>query len=120
MPTSQNRRVLTLLQQRAREGRGLNSAEMVRHPTPDGGKPVLRLAARIRDLRDQGYQFTSKRHSNNTVSYFYAGEVERAAEAPVAASVPPAADSLSGSLSGSLFDPHEFNQRPRGAYEEAA
>lgn len=108
-PRSQNDRVLLLLKQRKAAERGLSTVEMIRIPTADGGKPITRLAARVRDLQDRGYRIRSERRLDGTSTYFLDGD-----PAPETA---PAAGEPSGS---ELFDVHEFNPPPRGAYDSEA
>lgn len=94
---SQSTRVLKAL--RAAGPSGVDTTAFLAPSVIDGGKPVLRLAARIRDLRDQGHRITSRRLMNNTVRYFL---VESCS------SVPASPDVRGGS-----------GPRDRGATEEA-
>lgn len=64
----------------------LHHARVVRHddflpPTIDGRKPILRLAARIYDLRQRGYKIRDERTESGMVDYFL---VARPAGAEVA------------------------------------
>ena len=127
---TQNDRVLALLRQRGDQG--LNTADLMA-PAVDGRKPILRLAARIFDLQQQGYRIRSVRRSNATVSYFLVGERELGrplseAEAPARreqaspGSVPSQegvrlAAAVQESQEG-LFDTGEFAPKP--SYRDAA
>ena len=78
-PVTQNDRVLKLL--RAREGEGINTTDLMA-PAADGGKPILRLAARIDDLRKRGHGFEVRRRSNGTVTYVLLHDAERGSRSP--------------------------------------
>lgn len=54
---SQKARVLDLLRERGPAG--ISALDFIRQPTADGGKPVLRLAARLWDLRMDGHEIRS-------------------------------------------------------------
>lgn len=43
----------------------------------DGGKPIRRVAARIRDLRAEGHPIGTRRAENGTAIYYLAGPVPR-------------------------------------------
>ena len=100
---TQNDRVLALLRQRGDQG--LNTVDLMA-PAVDGGKPILRLAARIFDLQQQGHRIRSVRRSNATVSYFLVEEPREAAQEPA------------GEPSEPLFDTSGL--RARGSYRDAA
>lgn len=69
---SQNDRVLAAL----RNG-PVNPVQFAELPTLDGGRPILRLAARIGVLRDRGHHITSQKQSNGTVTYTLVRDAER-------------------------------------------
>lgn len=69
---TQSQRVLAAL----RNG-PVNTTDFAQLPVIDGGKPVLRIAARIFDLQQQGYLITTRRRSNATVDYRLVGDVEQ-------------------------------------------
>ncbi len=50
---TQTARVKRLLDQRGRQG--LTAVDFAQTPTADGGPPILRVAARVNDLKNQGY-----------------------------------------------------------------
>lgn len=54
---TQTDRVLAALH--AHPNRGINSVDFIRFPTIDGGPPITRLAARIEELRNQGFNIES-------------------------------------------------------------
>jgi hypothetical protein len=54
---SQSDRVLAALYDHPE--RGINSVDFLRFPTLDGGPPITRLAARIEELRVQGFNIES-------------------------------------------------------------
>jgi Helix-turn-helix domain len=54
---------------RALEHGPVSTTDFVHAPT-DGGKPILRLAARIHDLQCAGYRIRSERRLNGTCTYF--------------------------------------------------
>ena len=41
----------------------------IRHPTVDGGPPILRVAARIHELRADGHEITETRAPDGTAVY---------------------------------------------------
>lgn len=61
---SQKDRVYRLLV--ARGAAGLTNVDMLLPGVADGGKPVTRLAGRIKELRDDGHRIVSKRLMNGT------------------------------------------------------
>jgi hypothetical protein len=65
---SQRDRVLKAL--RDAGPNGVDTTAFLAPSVIDGQKPILRLAARVRDLRDQGHRITSQRLMNGTVRYF--------------------------------------------------
>lgn len=103
---TQNERVLALLRDRGL--RGLNTVDL-HAPTCDHGKPILRLAARVRDLQDQGFAIRSERKSNGTATYFLMSDAERNVgkpERPALPSEPPPGHRVDVSLDvTSLFNP---------------
>lgn len=54
----------------------VNTTDFAQLPVIDGWKPVLRIAARIFDLQQQGHRITTSRRSNGTVDYILADDVE--------------------------------------------
>lgn len=54
---AQTQRVLQLARKRGRHG--ITATDFLLPDVADGGKPITRLAARIRDLQDDGVRFTS-------------------------------------------------------------
>ena len=117
---TQNERVLKLL--RARAGEGVNTTDLMA-PDADGGKPILRLAARIDDLRRRGHGFEVRRRSNGTTTYVLLHDAERGSCSPQASpTISLRSDSSAAApLSAGLFD-DGVGRKPRGAYdsEEAA
>lgn len=69
---TQSERVLAAL----RKG-PVNTVHFAQIPVIDGGKPILRIAARVFDLQQQGYLITTRRRSNATVDYVLVGDVDR-------------------------------------------
>ena len=63
---TQTERVLAML--RVRGERGLRPEHFLA-PTIDGGRPILRVAARVLDLRRQGYEITTSAHDGPTAVY---------------------------------------------------
>lgn len=47
--------------------------DFLRHPTVDGGPPILRVAARVHELRQDGHQITETRAHDGTAVYHLAG-----------------------------------------------
>lgn len=70
---AQTERVLALLRERALHDRSLNPVDLL-DATADGGPPILRLPARINNLRDAGYRIYTRRAPNRTADYFLLGE----------------------------------------------
>ena len=60
-------RVLKLL--RARGETGVTPLDWARTPTADGGKPMLRLAARVQELRVLGYGIRTERLKSGVAKY---------------------------------------------------
>lgn len=63
--------------------RGITQVDFL-GPTIDGGKPITRVAARVKDLKDAGHSIVVDGERNSCVVYKLA-----AAATPVAASPPP-------------------------------
>ena len=64
---TQTERVLEAL---ARAGaRGITQVDFLRYPTADGGPPITRVAARVEELRDQGYCIVSGERRDKCVVY---------------------------------------------------
>ncbi len=89
----------------------------------DGGAPIWRIAARVRNLKDRGYEILSERLPDGTAVYRLVSEpdVERADGPPAsaAASIAPRPDAVApvGSLSAGLFDATTFEAR--GSWKDA-
>lgn len=100
----------------------------------DGGLPVMRVAARVQDLRDRGYEISTMTAANGTAVYTLTGDVDlgdaATAAEPVSSSAasPTAVAQVSAPTHDSggapsppesaLFDTTEF--APRDAYKDAA
>lgn len=54
---------------RALERGPVNVTDFAAPNVIDGGKPIMRMAARVQELRDQGYAITTRRLSNGTAQY---------------------------------------------------
>jgi hypothetical protein len=74
---TQNQRVLDYLE---RHGY-VNTVDFMAPEVCDGGRPIIRLAARIYDLRVQGHHIDDLKEANGTVTYLWRG-VEREADGP--------------------------------------
>lgn len=58
-------------------------------PTLDGGKPILRVAARVKELRIEGYEISTERASNGTARYrLVSSPVVTTAEEPPSGAFP--------------------------------
>lgn len=104
----------------------LNTADFLAPNVCDGGKPIIRLAARIHDLQERGYRVETRRRLNSTVDYFLVGEPEGAHGKSPRASVPTGAGSATTSAAEShvppaarLFPVAGLNRR-NAAMEDAA
>lgn len=64
---TQPARVLAAL--RAHPDRGVSSVDFLSPPTIDGGPPITRLAARIKELKNQGHQIVDAGHKNGCKVY---------------------------------------------------
>ena len=82
MTPTQNDRVAKML--RAAGRRGLTQLDLD-GPTPDGGKPIRRLASRINDLRARGYEIDSTGRRNRMAVYRLISEPVPVSEAEPAA-----------------------------------
>jgi hypothetical protein len=80
---TQVERVLSLLRERAAGGHPLNTVDLLA-PTTDGGKPILRLPARINELRGAGFAIATSRAPNGTANYFLRAQPPPALPTPVA------------------------------------
>lgn len=49
--------------------RGLTQADFLMFPTIDGGPPITRLAARVEELRDEGFRVVSGERRDKCVVY---------------------------------------------------
>lgn len=64
---TQTDRVLAAL---SRAGaRGITAVDFIRFPTIDGGPPILRVAARIKELRDQGFEIETDGERDSCAVY---------------------------------------------------
>lgn len=100
---TQTDRVLQLLRQR-REA-GITAVDFAAPNIADGGKPIMRLAARIAELRGAGHKITDGGRTG-AVKRYVLEEPQRAPEHATEGSTPTA-----------LFD---APVQPRSAYEDAA
>lgn len=64
---TQTDRVLAALYLHA--DRGITQVDFLRFPTIDGGPPITRVAARIEELRDQGFLIVSGERRERCVVY---------------------------------------------------
>lgn len=64
---TQTERVLEAL--RTVGDKGLTQVDFLRYPTIDGGPPITRVAARVEELRDQGYCIVSGERRDKCVVY---------------------------------------------------
>lgn len=100
----------------------VNTVAFCQAPVIDGGKPILRIAARIFDLQQQGYLITTRRRSNATVDYVLVGGVERSDSEPQetveAYPVEPAPDIGPSTAAASLSAPTDCTKE--GAESDAA
>lgn len=121
---TQNDRVLAALI--ARQDRGITPVDFAAPDVIDNGKPIMRVAARIHDLRQDGIPILEAREPNGTARYTLhpdrAGGHRTPAPAPPAetrqgAAPPPPASPPSGAGEPSLFNAAAF-ERP--AWMDAA
>lgn len=49
--------------------RGVTSVDFIRTPTIDGGPPILRLAARVKELRDEGFNVVTDGERDSVAVY---------------------------------------------------
>lgn len=111
-PRSQTTRVLDAL--RYRGGRGITAADFALPDVIDGGQPIMRLAARVHELRSQGYRINDGGRKGPLEIYVLAADTpSNGPAAPDLGPVPPPLDP-----SPRLFDPPP--PVGRSAYDEAA
>jgi hypothetical protein len=65
---TQIERLLAVLRARAAAGRSVNTIDFLA-PAVDGGAPILRLPARVNDLRNTGFLIETRRALNGTADY---------------------------------------------------
>lgn len=87
--------------------------DFLRHPTVDGGPPILRVAARVHELRQDGHQITETRAQDGTAVYTLAApHIPGGKEAPPHGASPPSAPlpRAEQATAGepSLFDPEPY------------
>jgi hypothetical protein len=92
-------RVLELARKRGRHGVHCSDFA-VAGKTADGGKPILRLAARIDELRLRGHWFNTRKRRDRTVDYILVRDAAAVARALSRASEP-----RSGAEPERLFEP---------------
>lgn len=90
--------------------RGMTQVDWLRFPTPDGGPPITRIAARIQELRDEGHEIQSSGTRDRCALYILRepGLVVAPTQAPE-----------SELESSTLFDPVSLHQ-PISPYEADA
>lgn len=106
---TQKDRVLRSLQQAGPQG--MTQVDWLRFPTPDGGAPITRVAARVQELRDEGHPISSSGTRDRCAVY-----VLKTWVAPVERQ-PMGADEPAAPAGATLFDPRELS-KPLGAYDE--
>lgn len=62
---------------------GVTQVDFIRFPTIDGGPPILRIAARVKDLRDAGFEIITKGERDGCAIYKLAPKPETLFETPV-------------------------------------
>lgn len=86
--------------------------DYLRYPTIDGGPPILRVAARVHELRQDGHQITETRAQDGTAVYTLAApHIPGGKEAPHRASppmAPPPSAEQAAAREPSLFDPEPY------------
>lgn len=102
---SQKDRVLRLLRQRG--NRGITAVDFLGPYVADGGKPITRVAARVQDLRDAGYDVQTVGKRNQCAVY-------------VLMDPPPRPVREREQTVESLFDPGTATARPASPYDIAA
>jgi hypothetical protein len=98
---NQRERVLKALQDAGL--RGITQVDFLRFPTVDGGPPITRVAARVQELRDEGYEILSGTTRDRCAVYILKRQ-----------DVPVVVDAAAGST---LFDPVSLH-RPLSPYDE--
>jgi len=78
---TQNQRVLAALHRAG--ARGLTAVEFDLPNVVDGGPPIQRVAARVRELRDLGHHIGTKGRRSRSTVYVLAGGESRHAQPPV-------------------------------------
>jgi hypothetical protein len=84
---------------RARGDQGFTAVDMQLPHVADGGKPILRVAARVKDLRDEGFVFHSG-GTRNRCRIYILDAAYRGATEPAPTSGPSAPDCSSSSTAG--------------------
>jgi hypothetical protein len=49
--------------------KGITSVDFIRYPTIDGGPPILRIAARVKDLRNEGFNIITEGERDGVAVY---------------------------------------------------
>lgn len=93
MTDTQKQRVLRLLRHRRADRRPVNVADF-HTPAVDGGAPIMRLASRIDELRDDGHGIETRRAPNGTADYFLRRDADALDARPVRADTSIAAERL--------------------------
>jgi len=88
--------------------RGITQVSFLGPMTCDGGPPITRLAARIGELREEGYKVGQNGRRDKCVVYVLAG-AEAVPPPPIVESVP--------EPEPTLFEPSAVS-RPLGAYDD--
>jgi hypothetical protein len=83
---TQTKRVRAALERAGKQG--VSPTDFLRYPTVDGGPPILRLAARILDLRNDGLSIESSTDPNGVARYVLVSE-----PGPNGEPIPPVAQS---------------------------
>lgn len=93
---------------------GVTQVDWLRFPTPDGGPPITRVAARIQELREEGHEISSSGTRDRCALYVL--KVKPVAEPARPGGQPVIAGA--GSAMESLFDPVLGSAPPVGPYGE--
>ena len=86
----------------------------------DGGKPIMRVASRVLELREQGYLIFTTRRPNGVAVYQLASPRDGAGnDAPCAPAAVCGVDGpVSPAVDAALFDTNAYTQRGRSHYDE--
>ena len=108
---TQRERILAALRKAGPSG--LTQVDFLRFPTPDGGSPITRVAARVQELRDEGYEILSSGTRDRCALYVL--KEQGVSTGPVRLGGP----AVAGPVETTLFDPVTVHA-PRPHYEEEA